>query len=60
MTMKKKHFLIRWRHEDNLINHRLTWLLISQTILITGYASIICNPVGEKSLHINLLIDCPL
>jgi len=27
----------KWTHEDNLINHRLGWLLTSQTILFAGY-----------------------
>ena len=27
----------KWVHEDNLINHRLTWLLNSQTIFFAAY-----------------------
>ena len=26
-----------WKHEDDLINHRLTWLLASQTLLLGAY-----------------------
>jgi len=29
----------RWRQEDNLINHRMTWLGITQGLLFTGYAA---------------------
>lgn len=28
----------KWTHEDNLINHRLSWLLFSQSILFAAYA----------------------
>lgn len=27
----------RWVHEDNLINHRLTWLLTSQAFIFSAY-----------------------
>ena len=27
----------KWTHEDDLINHRITWLLLSQTLLFTAY-----------------------
>ena len=31
----------RWLHEDDLINHRLTWLLVAQTILFAGCATLL-------------------
>jgi hypothetical protein len=31
----------RWLHEDDLINHRLTWLLVAQAILFSGYATLL-------------------
>jgi hypothetical protein len=31
----------RWLHEDDLINHRLTWLLVAQTILFAGCAPLL-------------------
>lgn len=33
----------RWVHEDQLINHRLGWLLVSQTILFAGYGFVLQN-----------------
>ncbi len=27
----------KWTHEDDLINHRITWLFVSQTLLFAGY-----------------------
>ena len=30
-----------WTHEDHLINYRLTWLLVAQTLLFTGYAGLL-------------------
>ena len=32
-------------HEDDLVNHRLTWLLLSQTVLFAGFGQIV---VAEK------------
>ena len=32
--------LRKWIHEDELINHRLTWLMVSQTLLFTAYAAL--------------------
>ncbi|MGC4094899.1 MAG: hypothetical protein QM756_44675 [Polyangiaceae bacterium] len=33
----RKELREKWVHEDHLINHRLTWLLTSQTILLGAY-----------------------
>ena len=30
-------FREKWVHEDNLINHRLNWLIMTQTILFAAY-----------------------
>jgi hypothetical protein len=38
---KEKLVRDRWWHEDALINHRLTWLLIAQIALFAGYGWII-------------------
>ncbi len=37
----------RWKHEDELINHRLSWLLVSQTILFAGYGLVSGGSDGE-------------
>ncbi|MFM8309133.1 MAG: hypothetical protein ACKN87_19370, partial [Microcystis aeruginosa] len=34
----------KWVHEDNLINYRLSWLLLSQTILFATYAVLLAAP----------------
>ena len=31
----------KWEHEDEVINHRLTWLLVSQTILFAGWGALL-------------------
>jgi hypothetical protein len=41
----------RWLHEDDLINHRLTWLLVAQTILFAGCATLLALLFdGDKAL----------
>ncbi len=30
----------QWTHEDNLVNHRLMWLILSQGLLFTAYGSL--------------------
>jgi hypothetical protein len=37
------------RHEDNLINHRLSWLVSSQSFLLTGSAIALNGPLQSKS-----------
>ena len=37
MNTDKIDYRERWTHEDHLINHRLTWLLASQTLLFAAY-----------------------
>jgi hypothetical protein len=36
------------RHEDNLINQRLSWLVSSQSFLLTGFAIALNGPVQSK------------
>lgn len=37
-------------HEDDLVNHRLTWLLLSQTVLFAGFGQIVvANNIPEAS-----------
>ena len=36
-----KMFWDIWVHEDDLINHRLTWLLVSQALLFAAYGAIL-------------------
>jgi hypothetical protein len=33
LSSPNANFREKWTHEDHLINHRLTWLLVSQTLL---------------------------
>lgn len=47
---EEKQIYERWTHEDNLINHRLTWLLTSQTIFLSGYGLIVRYGVGKGSI----------
>ena len=30
----------QWTHEDNLVNHRLVWLILSQGLLFTAYGTL--------------------
>lgn len=30
----------QWTHEDNLVNHRLMWLILSQGLLFTSYGTL--------------------
>lgn len=30
----------QWTHEDNLINHRLMWLILSEGLLFTAYGTV--------------------
>jgi hypothetical protein len=45
-TKHEKYLAARekWVHEDNLINYRLSWLLLSQTILFATYAVLLAAP----------------
>jgi len=31
----------QWTHEDNLVNHRTTWLILSEGLLFTAYGSLV-------------------
>ena len=37
------------RHEDNLINQRLSWLVSSQAFLLTGFAITLNGPIKFRS-----------
>ena len=62
--LRKQHELLlsKWLHEDELINHRLTWLTVSQTLLFTVYSAlyyaaatvhtaILQHPQADDRLH---------
>ena len=36
----------QWTHEDNLVNHRLMWLILSEGLLFTAYGT-----VSSAKLH---------
>ena len=50
----------RVEHEDNLVNYRLSWILMSQAFLLTGYAILLSSSgslrVGLHARHHNLLV----
>jgi hypothetical protein len=39
----------RLEHEDNLVNQRLSWILMSQAFLLTGYAILLNAPTSLRS-----------
>jgi len=42
----------RLEHEDNLVNQRLSWILMSQAFLLTGYAILLNASIDLRSeLH---------
>jgi hypothetical protein len=47
----KDYFFLREeiRHEDNMINQRLSWLVSSQSFLLTGFAIAVGGPAQAKS-----------
>jgi len=47
----KNYFFLREeiRHEDNMINQRLSWLASSQSFLLTGFAIAVGGPAQAKS-----------
>jgi uncharacterized membrane protein YciS (DUF1049 family) len=45
---KQERFDKACHHEDELINHRLTWLLTSQTILFAAYSLVISSDNAER------------
>ncbi|MBC8386509.1 MAG: hypothetical protein ISS18_04880 [Bacteroidales bacterium] len=49
---KYEEFREKWKHEDGLINQRLTWLLITQTLLFAGYANIFVKIMEAESITI--------
>jgi hypothetical protein len=55
------NFREQWTHEDKLINHRLGWLMNSQTILFAVYGVLLGAKVPGTSVPFdnNLLIQIP-
>jgi hypothetical protein len=54
----------RLEHEDNLVNHRLSWILTSQAFLLTGYAillnaSAVLRPESFARHHSILMLLIP-
>lgn len=44
----------KWVHEDHLINHRLNWLIMTQTILFAAYGLLISVKVqNPESRYLN-------
>ena len=39
----------RLEHEDNLVNQRLSWILMSQAFLLSGYAILLNAPIDLRS-----------
>lgn len=44
----------QWAHEDNLVNHRLMWLILSQGLLFTAFGTL------STAQHKWLVIGFPL
>jgi len=38
----------KWVHEDDLLDHRVTWLLLSQTLLFAAYGVCLAAPTDPK------------
>lgn len=57
----------KWEHEDHLINHRITWLLGSQTLLLGAYGLLnqrltdwfFCPTANQRNHLIFLLSELP-
>ena len=41
----------KWVHEDNLVNHRVTWLLYAQTILFAAYGILLTVPKDSPHME---------
>lgn len=42
----------QWTHEDNLVHHRMTWLLLSGGLLFTAYTNLAVASAGGSLLRI--------
>lgn len=49
----------KWVHEDNVINHRLTWLILSQAMLMAAYGWSIGSTGSAAMKTQKLLIVIP-
>lgn len=47
----------KWIHEDNVINHRLSWLMISEAMLLAAYGWSVTSPQPKTE---KLLILLPI
>lgn len=45
----------KWVHEDNVVNHRLTWLIVSQAMLMAAYGWSLASQ-NQKTLKLLILI----
>ena len=50
-------FREKWVHEDNLINHRLNWLIMTQTILFAAYGLLLGTGTEQQVLKYQNQID---
>ncbi|MEM1222516.1 MAG: hypothetical protein AAGH40_07105 [Verrucomicrobiota bacterium] len=48
----------KWVHEDQLINHRLTWLIASQSLLFAGYGLLVQKEPTKRTPEISELLVC--
>ena len=46
-TLSEDEYFKLSQHEDNVINHRLTWLLAGQPLLFLAYSNVITTRVGK-------------
>jgi hypothetical protein len=49
LTWHSTHYFERGKHENELTNHRLTWLLASQTLLFAGYGVVLTSTLAPKT-----------
>ncbi len=53
-----KYRLLRehWTHEDDLINHRVSWLILSQGLLFASYSIFIQLPAPQYTAKVQYLV----
>jgi len=47
----------KWKHEDDMINHRLNWLIMTQTILFAAYGLLLGVKVENTESNLLTKID---
>ena len=45
----------QWTHEDNLVNHRLMWLILSEGLLFTAYGTLSTAKLHLAGLRLSVL-----